>query len=132
LTASAVLLVAGAFSHSPVLAVVLLAACFGCNQLTDAAFWAATIAVGDRYASSATGILNTGGNLVGFAGALLVPLTARWFGWTWAIASGALMALVGAALWIWIRADQPMAAGSRQGPGQARVLKNQPSRRTAS
>jgi len=110
LTASALFLIAAAWTANPTLAVVLLAACFGCNQITDAGFWAATIAVGDRYASSATGVLNTGGNLVGFVGALLVPLTARWFGWTWAIASGGFVALVGAALWIWIRADQPIAA----------------------
>jgi MFS transporter, ACS family, glucarate transporter len=122
LVACAVLLVAGALAPSPILAVVLLAACFGCTQLTDPGFWAATIAVGDRYASSATGILNTGGNLVGFAGALSVPLTARWLGWTWAIASGALMALIAAVLWIWIRADQPMAVSDLAGESSPRPV----------
>jgi membrane protein implicated in regulation of membrane protease activity len=57
--------------------------------------------------------LNTGCNLVGFVGALLVPMTADALGWPWAMASGALLALVGAALWLGIRADRPMPVSSR-------------------
>ena len=56
----------------------------------------------------ATGVLNTGGNVAGFFGGLLVPLTAELFGWEIAMASGAFFALVGAALWLLIRADRPM------------------------
>ncbi|MFQ5968610.1 MAG: MFS transporter [Acidimicrobiia bacterium] len=113
LVVSAGLLAAGAWATNPVVAVVLLAGCFGFNQITEASFWATTIAVAGRHASSAAGVLNTGGNLVGFVGALLVPVTADALGWSWAIASGALVALVGAALWLWIRGDRPMAvAGS--------------------
>ncbi|MDH3404422.1 MAG: MFS transporter [Acidobacteriota bacterium] len=115
LVASAVLLAGGAWAESPGLAVGLLAASFGCNQITDPGFWAATIAVGDRHAGSATGILNTGGNLVGFAGALLVPAAARVFGWPWAMASGALVALLGAVLWLWIRADRPLVVPAAAG-----------------
>jgi ACS family glucarate transporter-like MFS transporter len=109
LVGSAGLLAAGAWAKDPALAVVLLAACFGMNQITEAGFWATTIAVAGRHASSATGVLNTGGNLVGFVGALLVPLVAEALGWPWAISSGALVALVGALLWAWIRGDRPMA-----------------------
>jgi len=112
LVVSAVLLVAGAWATEPLLAVVLLSACFGFNQLTEAGFWATSIAVAGRHASAAAGVMNTGGNLVGFFGALLVPLVAEWLGWTWAVASGAGMALLGAALWLWIRADRPMTASA--------------------
>ncbi len=108
LVVSALLLAAGAWATHPTLAVVLLAGCFGMNQITEASFWATTIGVAGRHASSATGILNTGGNLVGFVGALLVPATAQALGWPWAISSGAVVALVGAALWAWIRGDRPM------------------------
>jgi ACS family glucarate transporter-like MFS transporter len=109
LVGSALLLALGARAADPTIAVVLLAACFGFNQITEASFWATTIAVAGRHASSAAGVLNTGGNVVGFVGALLVPLTADALGWTWAMASGAAMALIGAALWLWVRADHPMA-----------------------
>jgi ACS family glucarate transporter-like MFS transporter len=113
LVGSAALLAAGAFATHPTVAVVCLAACFGLNQLTEASYWAAAISVGGRHASSAAGVLNTGGNLVGFAGALLVPIAAQAVGWPWAIASGALMALLGALLWGWIRADRSLAVADR-------------------
>ena len=127
LVGSAALLAAGAFSSQPGLAVVLLAACFGMNQLTEASFWAAAISVGGRHASTATGVLNTGGNLVGFFGAVLVPVIARALGWPWAISSGALVAVVGALCWTWIRADRPMlpagppAAGTASGDARNRA-----------
>jgi len=108
LVGSALLLAAGAWTTDPMLAVALLAGCFGMNQLTEASFWATTISVGGRHASAAAGVLNTGGNLVGFFGALLVPAVASALGWPWAISSGALVALVGAAMWLWIRGDRPM------------------------
>jgi ACS family glucarate transporter-like MFS transporter len=116
LVASAVLLAAGAFATEPTLAVVLLAGCFGMNQITEASFWATTISVAGRHASSAAGVLNTGGNLVGFVGALLVPLIAQALDWPWAIASGALVALVGALLWAWIRGDRPMVDSAAISP----------------
>jgi ACS family glucarate transporter-like MFS transporter len=108
LLGSGALLAAGAFETRPIAAVALLATCFGFNQITEAGFWATTIAVGGRHASAAAGVLNTGGNLVGFVGALLVPVTAEALGWPWAMATGSLAAVVGAVLWPWIRADQPM------------------------
>ena len=118
LVASAALLAAGAFSARPALAAALLAACFGMNQLTEASYWAAAICVGGRHASTATGVLNTGGNLVGFVGAVSVPLVARLLGWPWAISSGALVALVGAMLWTRIEADRPLVPAAVP-PGDA-------------
>ena len=120
LLASGALLAAGAFETRPIVAVVLLASCFGFNQLTEASFWATTIAVAGRHASAAAGLLNTGGNLVGFVGALLVPMTAESLGWPWAMGTGALAAVIGAALWLWIRADEPMSA---PGPGPSDDLR---------
>jgi ACS family glucarate transporter-like MFS transporter len=115
LVLGALLLVAGAWIDEPLVAVSLLAASFGCMQLTDAAYWAATIAVGDRHAGAAAGILNTAGNLVGFAGALAVPVIARWLGWPSAIGSGAIAALIAAALWLGIRADRRLELPASSG-----------------
>jgi ACS family glucarate transporter-like MFS transporter len=108
LLASGGFLVAGAVAPDPVVAAVLLAASFGFTQVTEAAFWAATIAVAGRHASAAAGVLNTGGNLPGVVGGILVPMLASALGWTWAVASGGAVAVVGAVLWFWIRADQAM------------------------
>jgi ACS family glucarate transporter-like MFS transporter len=117
LVGSALLLALGASATEPLLAVALLAGCFGMNQLTEAGFWATTISVAGRHASAAAGVLNTGGNLVGFFGALLVPAIAQALGWPWAIASGAIVALIGALLWIWIRGDRPMSMDDPIAPG---------------
>jgi len=108
---SAVLLYVGAVSDNIVVAVVALCVCFACNQLTEAPFWVATMAVSGRHAQVGTGVLNTGGNLTGIVGGMLVPVTAKLLGWPAAIITGSLLALIGALLWIFIRADEPMGAG---------------------
>ena len=109
LVLAAVLLLVGARAGNPYVAVGLLALCFGCTQLTEGAYWSATAAVAGPRAASASGVLNTGGNLVGGVGALLVPVVARSFGWVVALGTGSAFALVGAALWLWIRADEAPA-----------------------
>jgi MFS transporter, ACS family, glucarate transporter len=101
-------IIAAAAAGSPYVAVVYLSLCLATQQFTDAAYWAATTSVGGRHSSAACGVLNTGGNVVGGIGALLVPLTARTLGWPAALATASLFAFVGAALWIWVRADRPI------------------------
>lgn len=113
LVAVAILLWAGAAAPSPYLAIALLALCFGCTQLTEGAYWAAVISIGGRHAAAASGVMNTGGNLVGGIGAVLVPLVARYFGWVAALGTGSLFALVGVGLWFVIRADEPISATER-------------------
>ena len=76
--------------------------------MSDSAYWVAAIAVAGRQSQIATGVLNTGGNIVGFAGGLVVPILAESFSWQVAMASGAVMALLGAGLWLFIHGDRPM------------------------
>jgi ACS family glucarate transporter-like MFS transporter len=102
----AVLLFLGAIAENPYLAVVLLSLSFGCTQLTEGSYWAASISVAGKHASAAAGVLNTGGNVVGGIGALLVPITAEAFGWVPALATGSLFALLGVVLWLLVRADR--------------------------
>ena len=106
---SAVFLYAGAMSANPLVSVVLLCIAFGCTQLSEAPFWVATMAVSGRHAPIATGILNTGGNLPGVLGGMLVPFVAGAFGWSVAMATGSIFAIVGAFLWLFVRADEPMS-----------------------
>jgi predicted MFS family arabinose efflux permease len=54
--------------------------------------------IAGQQSRSATGILNTGGNIAGGIGAMLVPAIAGAFGWTTAVATGAVCSLLGAAL----------------------------------
>lgn len=106
---SGLFLLVGSFSASAYIAVSCLAASFLFNQLTEGAFWAAGIAIGGRHAAAVCGVMNTGGNAAGFVNALLVPFTAATFGWTAAMITGTLFALISAALWLFIRTDQPIA-----------------------
>jgi ACS family glucarate transporter-like MFS transporter len=104
------LILAAAWAQDPVVAVVYLSLCLGCQQLTEGAYWAATIAVGGRRACAAGGVLNTGGNLVGGFGALLVAQTVDTVGWPAALVTTSGFALLGALLWLVIRADRPLAS----------------------
>lgn len=108
LVLSGVFLVAGALALNVTAAVILLCLSFGFNQIGDVTYWVAAIAVAGRHGEVATGILNTGGNMVGFAGGLMVPFIATIFDWETAMASGALMAFIAAGLWLFIRTDRPM------------------------
>jgi ACS family glucarate transporter-like MFS transporter len=58
--------------------------------------------------AAAAGVLNTGGNVVGFIGGMLVPFTAAKLGWVTAISSGAVFAIIGAIIWLFIHGDRPM------------------------
>lgn len=109
---SGLLLLAGANARNPVLAVVFLSLCLGFQQMAEGPFWAATISVSGKHSSSACGVLNTGGNVVGGIGALMVPFTVKLFGWPAALATGTGFALVGALLWFWIRADREFPAAA--------------------
>jgi ACS family glucarate transporter-like MFS transporter len=104
----AVFLFLGATSSDPLLAVVLLCLAFGFTQITEAPYWSTMISVASRDASEAGGVLNTGGNAVGFVGGMLVPLTAKYFGWVVAVSMGSIFALIAASLWLFIRGDRPM------------------------
>lgn len=102
---SGVFLVAAARAPHPIAAVVLLSLCLGAQQFTDPIYWAATIAMSGRRASTACGVLNTGGNVVGGIGALMVPLVVERLGWPAALLSGSLFAFAAAVLWLITSAD---------------------------
>lgn len=108
LTFAAVLILLAATAQDPRLAVAYLCLCLASQQLTEGAFWAATIGVSGRNASAGCGILNTGGNVVGGVGALAVPFVVQSLGWPAALASASVFAAVGAGLWLLIDAEKTM------------------------
>jgi ACS family glucarate transporter-like MFS transporter len=112
---SAIMLISGAYAPDPYVAVAFLSLCYASNQFTEGAYWQATTAVSGRYTSAACGVLNTGGNL---AGVVATPMTAvlfHNFGWTVALATGSLFALLAAVLWLLIRADRPILMRAEDG-----------------
>ncbi len=103
-----VLLVAGAYHTNPIIAVTFLALCFFFHQITEGAYWAASIAIGNQLAGVAGGVLNTGANMMTVASVLLVPWFAQHFGWQFAIASGAIFAMIAVVLMLFVRTDEIM------------------------
>jgi ACS family glucarate transporter-like MFS transporter len=98
----------GAVAENSYVSVAFLSLSLAGTQLTEGSFWAATASVSGKNAGTASGLLNTGGNVVGGIGALLVPIIAKYLGWTMAISSGCIFALIAAVLWFFIRSDVPM------------------------
>jgi ACS family glucarate transporter-like MFS transporter len=113
LVLAAAFLFLGATASDPYLTVTLLSLSFGFTQITEAAYWSTMISIASRDASEGGGVLNTGGNVVGFVGGMLVPLTASHFGWVAAVSTGSVFALVGALLWFFIRGDRPILEPER-------------------
>jgi ACS family glucarate transporter-like MFS transporter len=106
MSASAALLLVGALHPAPSIAVAAMVMLFFFNQLNEGPYWATSIAVGGKHAGTAGGVMNTGANAMGIINALLVPLLAQAFGWTFAIASGAAFALLGIVFMLLVRADR--------------------------
>ena len=106
MTVSAALLLVGALHPNAYVAVSAMVLLFFFNQLNEGPYWATSIAVGGRHAGAAGGVMNTGANVMGIINALLVPFFAHAFGWTFAIASGALFAMMGVAFMLLVRADR--------------------------
>jgi MFS transporter, ACS family, glucarate transporter len=97
---------------NPYLAVVALATCFGCVELTEGAFWGAGMTVGRGDTMSVCGFMNTGGNL---GGIISIPIVAYFSGrhlWFTAFLIGTGFALVSAATWLGIDVAAPVDHGA--------------------
>lgn len=101
----AVFLLAGMHAANPYVAVGLLSLCFGFTQFTEGPFASAATYVGGPHASTAYGVVNTGGNAAGFLAPVVGLLVDR-AGWPITLASGSVFALIGAALWLFIRVER--------------------------
>jgi ACS family glucarate transporter-like MFS transporter len=110
-TAGALLLVTVHLSN-PYGAVVALALCYAVIELTEGSYWAATMFVARADTMSATGVLNTGGNIGGLIGIPIVAYLSSHGAWSAAFVVGALFASVAAAAWLGIDATQTFDAPS--------------------
>jgi ACS family glucarate transporter-like MFS transporter len=108
-TAGALLLVTVHLSN-PYGAVVALALCYAIVELTEGSYWAATMFVARADTMSATGVLNTGGNIGGLIGIPIVAYLSGHGAWTAAFVIGTLFAILGAAAWLGVDATRPFAA----------------------
>jgi len=100
LPAAGILLLVAVYSHSPYAAVVALALCYAAVELNEGPYWAATMYVAGSDTMSATGILNTGGNIGGLIGIPIIAYLSGHGAWTAAFVTGTVFALFAAVAWI--------------------------------
>lgn len=105
LPASGALLLATVYFSNAYVAVIALALAYAVVELTEGPFWGATMVMARADTMSATGILNTGGNLGGLIGIPIVAYLSGSGHWSAAFVIGAVLSLVGAAAWLGIDAE---------------------------
>ena len=98
--------------NNPYGAVVALALAYAVLELNEGAFWGATMYIARSDTMSATGVLNTGGNIGGLIGIPIVAYLSGGGHWTAAFVIGTVLALLGAVLWMGIDADKPILSES--------------------
>jgi ACS family glucarate transporter-like MFS transporter len=93
------LLLFGATTKNPILAVVLLSLSIGVLYLSVSSFWAVTIDLTRTYAGTASGFMNMGGNLGGTVSPSLTPYLAQNYNWETSIMVMSGLCVVGALCW---------------------------------
>src|SRR6185437_9238438 len=108
-----ILLLIAMQTMSPYVAVAALTGCFGCIELNEAAYWAASMAVGRSDSMAVGGVLNTGGNLGGIIGIPVVAWLSGRHAWGTAFAIGSLCTVAAALLWLGVDTDEVVAGEAR-------------------
>jgi len=89
-------------------AVVALALCFGCVELTEGAFWGAVMTVGRSDTMVVSSFMNTGGTMGGIIGIPIVAYLSGHHQWHAAFSIGAGLAVVSAVAWFAIDVADPV------------------------
>jgi ACS family glucarate transporter-like MFS transporter len=106
LPTSGILILVAVNLNNPYGAVIALALAYAVLELNEGAFWGATMYIARSDTMSATGVLNTGGNIGGLIGIPIVAYLSGGGHWTAAFVIGTVLALLGAVLWMGIDADK--------------------------
>ena len=101
----AVMLVAIPALGSVAIAVAALTVTFFAMEINEGPYWAATMNIARADTGAATGVLNTGGNVGGMICQPVVAALVAGGNWNLAWISGAVFALLAAALWLFTRAE---------------------------
>jgi MFS transporter, ACS family, glucarate transporter len=100
---SGIMISIGAHTQSGVMAAICLALATAFILCVEGPFWAMMMKTAGRRSGTAGGIMNMGSNVGGLISPALTPLIASWAGWENALHVAAVIAVVGAALWLGIK-----------------------------
>tara|TARA_B100000315_G_C14579873_1_gene589903 strand:+ start:1636 stop:2931 length:1296 start_codon:yes stop_codon:yes gene_type:complete len=88
------------------MAILFLSLGAGCLYFSVGSFWASTIDLSKNHSGTLSGIMNTGANLGGTLSPTLTPWLADKFGWAASLQVAAVIAFIGAMLWIFVKAGE--------------------------
>jgi ACS family glucarate transporter-like MFS transporter len=100
---AALVIVLGAYSDSPLAAILWLSLGAGFLYFTVGAYWSCTSDLSPAHAGTLSGLMNTGANLGGSLSPLATPWLAEQVGWAAALGAAALVAFIGGLMWVNIR-----------------------------
>jgi MFS transporter, ACS family, glucarate transporter len=107
---AALFLVLGARAESTRFASLILAGGAGALYLAQSSFWAVTADIGGNSSGSVSGFVNMGAQLGGVITLLVTPILASHYGWTAPFLVAAVLCLLGAAAWLCVDPNCPIAA----------------------
>jgi ACS family glucarate transporter-like MFS transporter len=114
---SAGLLAWGARTESAALAVAALTLSTALVLSSEGPFWATMTQLSGPHSGTGGGVMNFGSNLGGLISPLATPWLAARLGWEAALSLTALLAVLGALLWMGVEIPQP-ASGRNRVPGE--------------
>ena len=104
---SGILISVGAHTGSAVMAAISLAFATALILCVEGPFWAMMMRIAGNKSGTAGGIMNMGSNVGGLISPALTPVIASWIGWENALHVAAVLAVIGAILWIGIKPENP-------------------------
>ena len=102
----AVLFFLGAYYGNLMVAVAILSLGLCFQQITEGAYWSASISIGGHLAGAAGGVINTGANVMGAINGVLIVWLAESYDWQLAMASNAVMTMLALVLILFVRSDK--------------------------
>ena len=107
---AAFFLVLGSRVQSPQLAGVILAGGAGALYVSQSSFWSVSADIAGRNSGVFSSIVNMGAQIGGAVTASLTPWVALHFGWTTSFGIAAVLAVIGAVLWMTVHPERPLSA----------------------
>jgi len=113
---TAVLLVLGSQSASAQVASLILAGGAGALYLSQSSYWSLTADIAGPRAGSTSGFMNMGAQLGGGVTAVLTPVIAVHFGWTYPFIFAATLSALGALAWLAVDPARELQCFSQTSP----------------
>jgi len=112
---TALFVLAGSAAHDARVASFVLAGGAGSLYLAQSSFWALTADLGGKSSGSVSGFMNTANQVGGAITLSLTPFLAKVFGWGTGFLVAAVVALVGAAAWLFVDPRVTLSASETAG-----------------